>query len=161
MSVLEALSLDVDDAVWTVRHRFDAAAARLADRHYSREVIGSPQVGGPGHILVLVSPCERAVWITKQHAVTATAARAVADGFSGYRCAMFRNETGRQASLLIRAAVELTERLWGPSQFGWMTYVDRTKVPTEVPGYCFRRAGWKRDRAFVHPRLLRFTKAAA
>lgn len=82
------------------------------------------------------------------------------DAQSGYRCAMFRNETGSRASDLIRAAVEVTERLWGASPFGWMTYVDATRVRTQIPGYCFRRAGWKRDRAFSHDRLLRFTLGA-
>lgn len=158
MSVLElpeALTLDVDDALWTRRGRFDPAAARLADRHYSREVVGSPQVGGPGFIIVLVTPCERAVWISKRHAIETASPRAVADGFLGYRCAIFRNETPFLASELIRAAVVLTEREWGPSAHGWATYVDTSKVASQNPGYCFKRAGWKRDRSFEHPRLVR------
>lgn len=157
----EALALRVDEAVWTCRGRFDAAAAFLADRHYSREVVGSPQVGGPGFLLVLVTPCERGLWISKRHDPGASSARALADGFLGYRCALFRNETGGRASDLIRAAVDLTERLWGPAKLGWMTYVDTAAVASEVPGYCFRRAGWRRDRAFEHDRLLRFVLPGA
>ncbi len=153
----EALSLVVDDAIWTRRGRFSAAAANLADRHYSREVVGSPQVGGPGRLLVFVTPNERAVWITKQHTNTTTSARATADGFLGYRCAMFRNEGGGLASNLIRAAVTLTEDLWGFSPHGWMTYVDQSRIASRNPGYCFKRAGWVLDRTFAHPRLIRLT----
>ncbi len=155
MNALEALTLPVDDALWTVRHRFDRAAASLADRHYSREVVGSPQVGGPGRLLVFVTPCERACWITKQHVPEATSARAIADGLGdAFRCAMFRNEGAGLASELIREAMVLTERLWGPAP-SWATYVDKSKVESENPGYCFKRAGWTLDRSFQHQRLVR------
>lgn len=155
----EALTLDVGDApVWTVRNRFDAAAAALADRHYSREVVGSPQVGGPGYLLVLVTPCERAAWISKRHDPATTSPRVLADGFpDAYRCGLFRNEGAGLASELVLAAVELTERLWGPPAGGWVTYVDRGAVASANPGYCFKRAGWRLDRTFAHPRLVRLT----
>lgn len=160
------LSLPVDDAIWTRRDRFDHAAVRLADRHYSREKVGTPQVGGPGFLLVFVTPDELAVWISKRHSPEATTARAMADGFLGYRCAMFRNETGQLGSPLIREAVAITERIWGPSPHGWMTYVDRSKIKSQNPGYCFKKAGWMLDREFEHPTLVRLTlppdaKAAA
>lgn len=146
----------VEAGTWQVRHRFDRAAAALADRHYSRERVGSPQVGGPGYLLVLVTPCERACWITKQHALTTRTARALADGLDAYRCAMFRNEGAGLSSDLIRAAVELTERLWGPPPAdGWATYVRRDLVRSTNPGYCFKQAGWTLDRTFVHPQLVR------
>jgi hypothetical protein len=152
-----ALSLVVDDAVWTRRGRFDAAAVALADRHYSREKVGTPQVGGPGHLLVFVTPCERAAWISKRHDEKAfdRRSRSTADGFRGYRCALFRNESEYVASDLILAAVELTERTWGASPYGWSTYVDKSKVASANPGYCFKRAGWVLDREFDHPRLVR------
>lgn len=157
--IYEALTLDVGDgAVWTRRGRFSAAAAALADRHYSREKIGSPQVGGPGYAIILVTPDERAVWISKRHdeaLFEGRRSRTTADGFRGYRCAMFRNESGQVASDLIRAAVELTEREWGLSPHGWMTYVDRTRVRSVNPGYCFKRAGWELDREFDHSRFVR------
>ena len=104
----EALTLPgVDAGVWQVRSRFSAAAASLADRHYSRERVGSRQVGGPGHTLILVTPCERAVWITKRHSLTVTTARAVADGLplGTYRCVLFRNEGARLASELVLEAM--------------------------------------------------------
>ncbi|HEY8836082.1 MAG TPA: hypothetical protein VIO16_00060, partial [Dehalococcoidia bacterium] len=137
-SLAEALTLDVDDAVWTRRGRFDKAAVSIADRHYSREKPGTPQVGGPGFLLVFVTPDELAAWISKRHAPAlfeGPRSRTTADGFRGYRCGLFRNESSHLASDLIRAAVELTERIWGPSTYGWMTYVDKSQVASENPGY--------------------------
>ncbi len=158
--ILEALTLDVDDAVWTRRGRFDAAACALADRHYSREKAGSPQVGGPGFLLVFVTPCEQAAWISKRHSpeiFEGNRTRTTADGFQGYRCGLFRNESRHRASDLILAAVELTESIWGPSAQGWLTYVDKSKVASQNPGYCFKKAGWILDRAYRHDRLVRLT----
>jgi hypothetical protein len=155
--VNEALTIEgLEPVAWTVRHRFDAAAASLADRHYSREKVGSPQVGGPGYLLVLVTPCERAAWITKRHAEDTTSARSTADGLDAYRCALFRNEGAGLSSDLILEAVALTERLWGPPPAdGWATYVDKGRVASANPGYCFKLAGWRLDRDFEHPRLVR------
>jgi hypothetical protein len=145
----------IDAGVWQVRGRFDAAAAALADRHYSRER-KSPQVGGPGFVLILVTPCERAVWITKVHSQETKSARVLADGLDAYRCSMFRNEGAGRSSDLISEAVRITEDLWGPPpQDGWATYVDAAAVASVNPGYCFKRAGWTLDRAYQHPRLVR------
>jgi hypothetical protein len=157
----EALTLPgVEVGPWMVRNRFDAAAASLADRHYSREVVGSPQVGGPGFILVLVSPCERAAWISKRNSPDTKAARVIADGLNAYRCTMFRNEGAGLASELIVSAMEITEELWGPPPAdGWATYVDKTKIASANPGFCFKQAGWTLDREWSHPRLVRLRSA--
>jgi hypothetical protein len=145
----------IETAPWQVRGRFDRAAAALADRHYSREK-QSPQVGGPGFILVLVTPCERGLWITKRHAEDTKSPRVLADGLRAYRCAIFRNEGAGLASELISAAMAVTEELWGPPPVdGWATYVDGGAIASANPGYCFKKAGWHLDRAFSHPRLLR------
>lgn len=140
---------------WQVRGRFDRAAAALADRHYSREK-KSNQLGGPGFLLVLVTPCERAVWVSKRHADDTRAARSIADGLDAFRCQTFRNEGAGLASALIESAVALTERLWGPPPIdGWATYVDASKVDSRNPGYCFKMAGWRLDRAWQHPTMVR------
>lgn len=86
-----------------------------------------------------------------------TRSRATADGFRGYRCGLFRNESAHRSSDLIRAAVALTDAAWGPSEHGWLTYVDRSKIASQNPGYCFKAAGWVLDRSYVHPRLVRLT----
>jgi hypothetical protein len=102
---------------------------------------------------VLVTPCERAVWLTHwpdaDHAL---------DGLDCWRCSIFRNEAPEEllSSALITAAMALTARLWPkrPAD-GWLTWVDRTKVASPNPGYCFKQAGWTLDHAWTHPRLIR------
>jgi hypothetical protein len=162
MSERETLTIPgVEVGLWTRRGRFDAAAAVLADRHYSREVRGSPQVGGPGFLIVLVTPCERGVWISKYHAHNTASARATADGLDAFRCAMFRNEGAGLSSDLIQAAMRITEDEWGePPKDGWATYVNASAVASPHPGYCFKKAGWTLDRAFHHPALIRLRSLA-
>jgi hypothetical protein len=44
---------------WSRRPKFDSACARLADRHYSRRKIGSPQFMPPGQTIVLAERAGR------------------------------------------------------------------------------------------------------
>jgi hypothetical protein len=154
--VNEALTIPgVEPVVWTMRNRFDRAAASLADRHYCRRH-QSPQVGGVGHVLVLTTPCERALWVTKWPRKGKPW-----DGLDCYRCSYFRNEGAGLASDLIRAAMLLTVERWGtPPPDGWVTWIDRTKIASANPGYCFKQAGWWLDREYEHPRLVRLRAAA-
>jgi hypothetical protein len=128
--------LEVD--TWQVRRKADAAACALADRHYSRQRPGSGQVGPPGRLLVLVTPCERATWVT--HWPRADLAL---DKLDAWRCSIFRNEAPEEELLssdLIRAAMVLTARLWATRPpDGWVTWIDQTKVGSSNPGYCFKR----------------------
>ena len=145
--MIEALTIPgVDAGIWQIRTPWDGVAVSLANRHYSREV-QSDQVGGPGFKIVLVTPCERAAWISKRHVPDVSAARITADGYPAdtFRCALFRNEGAGLSSDLILEAMRLTERMWGPGVHGWQTYVDAAKVESSNPGYCFIRAGWKHD----------------
>jgi len=153
---VEALSLPgIDGGVWQLRTRLDRDANALADRHYSRRQPGSGQVGPPGRKLVLVTPCGRALWLTHW-----PYAHLALDGLDAWRCSIFRNEGAGLSSDLIRAAMELTARMWGNRPVdGWVTWVDRRKVTSTNPGYCFRKAGWTRDRAWPHPHLYRFRAA--
>lgn len=141
----------VDVGTWQVRDKSDGAANALADRHYSRRRPGSGQVGPPGRKLVLVSPDERAVWLTHW-----PKAEYAMDGLDAWRCSIFRNEGDVLSSDLILAAMALTEALWDerPND-GWVTWVDTRKVASRNPGYCFLRAGWLRDRAWTHRYLIR------
>lgn len=89
----------VETGPWQVRTRFDAAACALADRHYSRRPgkRGSNQVGGVGRSLTLVSPCERALWVTRYLLKSF-------DNLDAWRCSYFRNEGAGLSSELITAA---------------------------------------------------------
>lgn len=144
----------IDGGVWQIRNRFDPAAAALADRHYCRRH-SSNQVGGVGRVLVLVTPCERALWVTKW-----PKAGQPWDGLDAYRNSYFRNEGAGLSSDLIREAMALTLRQWGtPPIDGWLTWIDRRKVASAHPGYCYKLAGWMLDRSYEHPHLVRLRAA--
>ena len=49
---------------WIRSHRADAEVVPLADRHYNRQKIGSPQFAPPGRCLVLKTAELDAFWIT-------------------------------------------------------------------------------------------------
>lgn len=144
------------DLVWERGHRFHPDAVALADRHYSRRKVGSPQFVAPGRCIVLLTPCRRAVWVTHW-----PQAHLAMDGLDAWRCAMFRNEGAGLSSDLILAAMDETARIWTDRpQDGWLTFVDRTKVPSENPGYCFKQAGWELDRTWTHKRMVRLRAPA-
>lgn len=139
---------------WIVVKASDPRARALRDRHYSTRRPGGRTVGQPGRRLVLVVPDGTAAWIT--HWPEASLAM---DGLDALRCTLFRNEGAQRASSLIREAIDLSERKFGRAPDGWLTYVDPAKVASEVPGYCFRRAGFRHDRAWSHPRLIRLVRS--
>ena len=144
----------VEQGIWQVRNKNDPAANALADRHYSRRRPGSGQIGPPGRKLVLVTPCERAVWLTHW-----PAAALAMDGLDAWRCSIFRNEGAGLSSDLIRAAMELTAALWTgrpTAHPGWVTWIDTRKVRRKRdPGRCYLKAGWHVDRSWSHPYLIR------
>lgn len=47
---------------WRRSFRADPEAVAIADRHYNRQKVGSPQFVPPGRCLVLLA--ERALWVT-------------------------------------------------------------------------------------------------
>lgn len=122
---------------WLVTHKGDRACRLLADRHYSRQTIGSPQFCRPGRNLVLRTAPGDAVWVTWSGIRD--------DGLQAWECAIFRNESNHLSSDMIRAAVEATYIEWGqPPPDGIITYVDQSKVRSSNPGFCFLKAGFRR-----------------
>jgi hypothetical protein len=80
----------------------------------------------------------------------------VLDGIDALRCTVFRNEGPTLSSTLIREAMELSEAVLGRAPAGWLTYVWPSRVQSAVPGWCFRRAGFRRDRSWANEgRLIR------
>ena len=131
-----------DAGLWTPVNKFTPAAARLADGHYSRRTVGSPQFMPPGQTLVLMTPDERAVfgWWRPDPSSGIVAM----NHLDGWTCTIFRN-TGQSLSseLILAAERELAARYdCGPD--GMLTYVWDAKVRSVNPGYCFIRAGWVR-----------------
>jgi hypothetical protein len=148
----------VEVGVWQLRSKGDPAACALADRHYSRQRPGSGQVGPPGRLLVMVTPCERAVWVT--HWPRPDLAL---DGLDAWRCSIFRNEGAGLSSDLIKAAMALTAERWHdrPAD-GWVTWIDARKVRHKRdPGRCYLKAGWTLDRSWSHRHLIRLRAEVA
>lgn len=154
MTMTEALTLgiDVGGGPWQRRDKSDAAALALADRHYSRQTRRSNQIGPPGRKLVFVTPCERAVWMTHWPEAGTTL-----DDLDCWRCSIFRNEGAGLSSDLIVAAMLLTAELWSdrPAD-GWVTWVDTKLVRSTNPGFCFLKAGWRRDADYRRRNRIRF-----
>ncbi len=127
--------------IWSLSNRFDPPARALADLHYNRRKIGSPQFMPPGRCLVLVSSCKRAVWGTSW-----PFAQYVKHAWAGaWVCSIFRNEGAGLSSELIRDAVAVTRWKWPEvPPLGMITFVNRDKVRRKRdPGRCYRRAGFR------------------
>lgn len=126
---------------WIRSHRADPEVVPLADRHYNRQKVGSPQFAPPGRCLVLKTLELDAFWITSW-----PFAEYVKHAWAGaWVCSAFRNESNRKASELITEAVAATLHEYGPApDLGMITFVDTRKVKrTRKPGYTFARAGFR------------------
>lgn len=128
---------------WHRSFRADPHALPLADRHYNRQKIGSPQFVPPGRCLVLLTAEASALWVTSwplaQYAKHAWA--------GAWVNSLFRNEDPALylSSALILAAVAATLAEFGPPPaLGLVSFVDPTKTRRKRdPGRCYRRAGFR------------------
>lgn len=120
---------------WWLARSSDGAVRALRDRHYSTVRPGGRTVGPPGRRLVFRSMDGRAAWVSWWP-------MRPRDGREGYRCTLFRNEGAERSSELVREAVSATEVVWGAGP-DWWTFVRPEAVASSVPGYCFRRAGFR------------------
>lgn len=130
---------------WRLAHKYDRVGAKLADDHYSRRTVGSPQFMPPGETLVLVAENGLAVfgwW--RPHPRSGIKAM---NGLDGWTCTIFRNVPG---SGLLASELVLEAERWlvtergncGPS--GLLTYVAPRKIKSRNPGYCFKIAGYRK-----------------
>ena len=120
--------------MWRYSHRFDPRAAVLADRHYNRQSIGSPQFAPPGRCAVFYAstPTGQAFWVTSWPFAEYTR-----HAWAGaWVCSAFRNEGAAKASDLIWEALQASRAVLGePPALGLVTFVNRSKVkPTRVRG---------------------------
>lgn len=129
---------------WTISHRADKRALPLADRHYNRQKIGSPQYVPPGRCLCLLSESGSALWVTSW-----PFGEYVKHAWPGaWVNSLFRKEGAGHASDMIRAAVAATRMFWQPPDIGIVSFVDPTEVPGVVVrgerifGFCYLKAGW-------------------
>ncbi len=114
--------------------KFDVESCVLADRHYSRQTIGSNQFMPPGRTIVLRSPAGDVVfgWLWQEHR---------ADNQVGFNCSIFRNESSRLSSDIILDAERTAVAAWGPNRA--FTYINADAIRSRNPGYCFKMAGWR------------------
>lgn len=135
--------LDIGLEYWMLSESgaFDAIGKRLADGHYSRRKIGSPQFLPPGQRFVLVSRDFKSVWgWWRPHPNSGIVAM---NGLDGWTCTIFRRTGGTLASDLVldaERAIKLLGYGCGPS--GMLTYIWNAKVTSKNPGYCYKSAGW-------------------
>lgn len=135
---------------WRESHRADRRALPIANRHYSRQKVGSPQFVKPGRCVVLLTRDESALWVTSW-----PFAEYVKHEWAGaWECSTFRNEGDLLGSKLITQAVAITRAVYGePPPLGMITFIDprivpgfvvRTKEGPEIRwGYSFWQAGFK------------------
>ena len=125
---------------WRPSDRFDPRALPLADAHYNRRKVGSPQFVPPGRCVVLLTANARALWVTSW-----PFAEYVRHAWPGaWVNSLFRREDGPIASELIAAAVATTRAIWEPPALGVVSFVDASQTRHKRdPGRCYRKAGWK------------------
>jgi hypothetical protein len=127
--------------MWALSHRADERALPLADRHYNRQKVGSPQFVPPGRCVVLLTEDAGALWVTSW-----PFGEFVRHAWPGaWINSCFRRESGPLASELILDAVAATRSIWPdvPEQ-GLVTFVDADKTRRKRdPGRCYRRAGFR------------------
>jgi hypothetical protein len=115
----------------------------MADRHYNRQKVGSPQFVPPGRCVVLRA--DGALWVTSW-----PFAEYVRHAWAGaWVNSLFRRESGALASDLIVEAVAITRWFWEPPPLGLVTFVNPLKVPAvkrrgqDIYGYCYLKAGFR------------------
>lgn len=125
---------------WQLSHRADPRALPIADRHYNRQKVGSPQFVPPGRCMVLLTENADALWVTSW-----PFAEYVKHQWAGaWVCSCFRNEGPVLSSELVREAVAMTRGFYGePPPQGMITFVNAQKVRRKRdPGRCFIKAGF-------------------
>src|SRR5688500_7857237 len=107
--------------MWWKTYRADPRGAKIADRHYNRQSVGSAQFVPPGRCVVLITENADALWITSW-----PFAEYVKHRWAGaWICSCFRNESRMLSSALIIEAIAATRHEWGePPELGMITFVD-------------------------------------
>jgi hypothetical protein len=125
---------------WCLSNRADKRALPLADRHYNRQKVGSPQFVPPGRCCVFLTENADALWVTSY-----PFAEYVKHQWAGaWINSCFRNESTILSSELIQDAVSATRWYFGnPPPMGMVTFINTKKVKKKRDwGRCYRRAGW-------------------
>lgn len=129
--------------IWRLAYRADPFARKIADRHYTRQSVGSPQFVPTGRCMVLTAQTETGIayWVTSW-----PFPEWVKHEWKGaWICSAFRNEGAGLSSRMIREAVAATRFFFGePPELGMVTFVDPERVREKAdPGHCYIIAGFR------------------
>lgn len=131
--------------LWWVTKDGDLDCLELYERHYSCNHYADGRARrlfvGPGEKFVLRTEPADALFAWREFIDDCIDQR-TGRGQEGINCAVFRNESAHRSSELIRQADAIADVLW-PGRRHY-TYVDREKVASANPGFCFISAGWRR-----------------
>lgn len=110
---------------WVQSNRADPVARKIADRHYNRQKIGSPQFVPPGRCCVLLEQTGKAFWVTSW-----PFAEYVKHAWAGaWVCSAFRSEDAGNSVDLVRQALAASRAAFGdPPELGLVTFLDAGKV---------------------------------
>lgn len=128
--------------LWALSNRFDKDDLPLADRHYNRHKVGSPQFVPPGRCLVLkhmINGKAKALWVTSW-----PFAKYTRHAWAGaWVNSLFRKECDGDASTFIRDALAVTRWKWPEiPDLGMITFIDPIHVnPVKIRG----RPTWGRS----------------
>jgi hypothetical protein len=130
---------------WWLTRDGDKDCLELSERHYPRLKRGGQrriaQFVGPGEKLVLRTEAGDCFFVWRRFVDDCRDER-TGERQQGVNCAAFRNEGPIRSSDLIRQADAIADVCWPDRRH--YTYVNPQRIQSEIPGYCFRRAGWKR-----------------
>jgi hypothetical protein len=139
----DAATCEGRSMIWRLSNRADKEALPIADRHYNRQKVGSPQFVPPGRCVVLIAT--GALWVTSW-----PFAEYVKHDWPGaWVNSCFRKECEGDASDFIRDAVSATRFFWEPPAFGLITFIDPIHVePRKIRnrstwGHSYFKAGFK------------------
>lgn len=136
----------IDLPLWVEVPDGDETAAALYRRHYSchRYKDGRQNRLDNRNRFLIVGPGEKMVLLSRNYDALFVWRKFIdkCPGQTGINCAVFRNESPHLASDMILAAEQIAWRRWPEQRL--YTYVNAKKVASVNPGYCFKKAGWKR-----------------
>lgn len=128
--------------------------------HYSRRTPGSKTFTGVGQEIVLITEDGTAVWACVRQKTPSARGTGASRGRAGetdkrarfiWRNMLFRNLGTKKSSDLIISALARTYEEWA-KRYGSLpeerlrTEISIKQVKSQNPGYCYKIAGWTKDR---------------
>lgn len=130
---------------WWITRDGDLDCLALYERHYSAyryaDGRGRRLFVGPGEKLVLRTESADAMFVWRRFLDDCIDQR-TGDRQQGVNCSIFRNEGRILSSNLVAQADRIADVVWPSCRH--YTYVDREKIESTNPGFCFLAAGWRR-----------------